>query len=222
MRSFIASTVLLALAALPSTLAAPRKFFGCSVTARPNIPAGSLIAANDALKVQFVGLGLGTQNYSCSAEGKPVSAGAVASLYDVSCLAGTPFFSNLTDLAMRLGGARQRTAVNSAISVNLGGSPIKLGDHYFISNAAGGISPKFDLTASQKTSSFVVAKKINGIASPQGAANVDWLQLEKVEGTIGSQVFRLDTRLGQPAATTCTPGSTIPPSQYAAMYWFLA
>lgn len=221
MRSFIASAALLALAALPTTLAMPFQFTNCPVKVRPNVPAGALIVDNKALKVQFVGLGLGTQNYTCSAEGKPVSAGAVAKLYDVSCLVSLPFFKNVTDVAMRLGGARQRGAVTAELSRNLGGNPLTLGDHYFFTNAAGGISPKFDFTASQRKSSFVVSKRTNGIPSPQGATNIDWLELGKVEGNIGTQVFRLDTRLGQPAAATCTPGSAIAPSQYAAVYWFL-
>jgi len=223
MPSFIASLALLALAALPSTLAAPPRFFGCPITVRPVVPAGqTLVVPNPALKVQFVGLGLGTQNYSCSAEGKPVSAGAVATLYDVSCLSSTPFFATLPDFAVNLGGSRARTAVSAGIAQRLGSSPIKLGDHFFIANAAGGISPEFDLTPSQKKSSFVIAKKTGNVASPLGTANVDLLQLDKVNGTIGTQVLRLDTRLGQPLSATCTPGSPITTSPYVAVYWFLA
>lgn len=228
MPSFIATAVL-ALAALPAVLGVPLgkpgiqppslgplKFTGCPVTAVPSLPTNqTVIAVDSTLKTHFVGLGVGVQNYTCT-NGKFVSAGAVATLYDVSCVYGTPLFSQLPDIALKFN--FQRSPIATEIGRSLGQNPLALGDHYFVSNSAGGISPKFDFTKSQKASMFVVAAKKGGVASPAGSQNVDWLQLNKVDGTMGTQVFRVDTRKGQPPAT-CTSGTISVP--YSAMYWVL-
>jgi hypothetical protein len=226
MPSFIASAVL-ALAALPAVLGvplgriqppslSPLKFTGCTVTAKPSLPANqTLVVLDSTLKTHFVGLGVGVQNYTCT-DGKYVSAGAVATLYDVSCVYGTPLFSQLPDIALKFN--FQRSSISTEIGRTLGKSPLALGDHYFVTNSAGGISPKFDFTKSQSASTFVVAAKKGNVASPAGSENVDWLQLNKVEGTMGAQVFRIDTRKGQPPAS-CTSGTLSVP--YSAMYWVM-
>lgn len=218
MRSSIVSAVVLALAALPSTLAAPSrpiqpaKFFGCPIAAAPDFPADqTTLVIQSGLKPKFVGLGVGVQNYTCGAAGTFTSAGAIAQLFDVSCLVNTGLFSALPNMAY--------AAATSAIAKQLRGGPFKLGDHYFITNAAGGISPTFDFTASQKNSTaFVTAAKKGAIPSPAGPSNIDWLMLSSVDGSLSQQVFRVDTKAGQPAAS-CTQGDTtsVP---YTAMYWF--
>jgi hypothetical protein len=227
MLSSIVSVAVLALAALPSSLAAPAitigkgKFFQCPVTTAPVLPTNqTTIAFDKAIPVQFVALGVGFQNYTCSAAGTYASAGAVATLYDVSCLVKTPFFKTLPDLAMKLGGAAQRSKISSEVGKALGATPLSLGEHHFALKDDGvSIAPVFDYTKSQGKSTFVVAAKAAGIPSPGGAANVDWLKLTKVGGNIGDVVLRLDTRAGQPPAGACTPGSAIVTSPYAAIYW---
>jgi len=231
MPSFIASAVLFALAALPSALAAPTgiqppfptplKFTGCPITALPDIPANqTLVSLTAGLKTQFVGLGMGVQNYTCSAAGTYVTAGAVATLYDVSCLVNTPLFKQLPSMAYAVS---QRVAATAAITKQLGGPPIKLGEHIFVPNpngVAGAISPFFDLTSSQKTPSSVLAAKVGDLPAPTGKDDVDYLELKRISGTIGAQVFRLDTKAGTPPAS-CTPGSPLISVPYAANYWFM-
>jgi len=119
---------------------------------------------------------------------------------------------------MKLGGAAQRSKISAEIAKPLGAPPFSLGEHHFVTKADGGIAPMFDYTASQGKSSFVIAAKAANITSPGGSANVDWLKLTKVSGTVGDVVLRLDTRAGQPPAGPCTPGSAIVTSPYVAMY----
>ncbi|KZV96100.1 hypothetical protein EXIGLDRAFT_643551 [Exidia glandulosa HHB12029] len=223
MRSFMTSSVLVALAAfssVASALPAPPKFFGCDVSKLgPTFPTNQTALAKPAgSTAKFVGLGAGVQNYTCTDAGTYASAGAVAQLYDVSCIASTPLFKMLPDMAFSL---QSRASAISSISKTLGSNPLKLGDHYFVTAPSGtGISPKFDFTASQKSAdAFVLAAKAANIASPAGSANVDWLQLNNVQGALAKTVFRVDTKAGQPPAS-CTPGSALISVPYAAMYWF--
>jgi len=227
MPSFISSVLLLALAA--SGFAAPAaparrfssiqpphaapKFFNCSAP-NPTLPAGLAVTAG--LTTKFVGLGVGTQNYTCGAAGTYTSIGAVATLYDVSCLVGTPLFTSLPGIAFDIS---QRAAANSAIAKQLGGGPHPLGVHIF--QNAPTLSPVFDFTQSQGSSDFVVASKAASIASPQNSTlDVTWLQLTGNTGTLAKEVFRLYTSHGQPPAT-CTPGSANITVPYAAVYYFL-
>jgi hypothetical protein len=57
------------------------------------------------------------------------------------------------------------------------------------------------------------------VASPAGTANVDWLELGNVAGSLAKYVFRVDTKAGQPPAS-CTPGSRVISVKYSAKYWF--
>ena len=59
---------------------------------------------------------------------------------------------------------------------------------------------------------------LQSITSPQGAANVAWLQLGNVVGSLASTVYRVDTQLGQPPAS-CDPTNTAVISvDYSAKY----
>ena len=74
-----------------------------------------------------------------------------------------------------------------------------LGHHYFITNpvTGSGISPKWDFG----DKGFVVAAKAGGEAAPTGKQDVDWLALNAIQGDLASQIFRVDTREGQPPAS---------------------
>jgi hypothetical protein len=55
----------------------------------------------------------------------------------------------------------------------------------------------WDFTASGK--STVLAAKAGDITAPTASAtNVDWLMLNSVQGSLATQVFRIDTVNGQP------------------------
>ncbi|KAG8742677.1 hypothetical protein FRC10_001033 [Ceratobasidium sp. 414] len=207
----------------------PPKTCGCPLSGvKPNltgttglsIPSGSLV---------YVALGMGTQNYTCGSTGTFTSAGAVAKLFDISCLANTgSLFANIQNMAFDAASTAKGAALVSKIESLIKSTPLALGDHYFIPNPAvngTGLSPEFDFRAGVKKgdpTGFAVVKKIANSASPAGTANVDWLALQNIGGTIGgslaNNVMRLDTKSGQPPAS-CTPNSTIA-VPYAAKYWF--
>jgi len=168
---------------------------------------------------RFVTLGVGVQNYSCSSTGTFTSTGALATLFDVSCLAGYPdVLAEIPEIVEDANGSI------AGLTKLLGRTPLKLGQHLFIINPVtnSGIVPRFDFSSSQHDSNaFVDATKTGGIPAPNDPANnVDWLQLTGFLGDLAKTVFRVNTNGGQPA-TSCAQGQTasIP---YAAIYWFFA
>jgi len=199
------STSLLAVA---STLAAPARLVGCPVTqATLPLPTNQTVITTPTDAAVFaVGLGVGVQNYTCT-NGAFTSIGAVADLFDISCLVNRPGFSANEAEAARRPGA------------------LRLGKHYFITNplTGTGISPKFDFTQdSQKgnANAFTTVKKFGGIPAPTGAKDVDWLELTSIQGDLAKYVFRINTRAGQPPSSCTTAGQVIS-VPYTAQYWFL-
>jgi len=157
--------------------------------------------------------GAGVQNYTCTDAGNYTSAGAVAKLYDLSCLVGTPGFEKIEDDWFALSPAQQQ-----GIEKGLDATPLFASDHYFNANSTGkGIVPKF-ASARDGGKSFTLATKVAGIKAPN-VTNVDWLQLTNVQGDFSKTTFRVDTKAGQPPAS-CKPGSAPISVPYAAKYWF--
>jgi hypothetical protein len=171
------------------------------------VPAGQ--------KPVSIALGIGVQNYTCSTAGTYTSAGAVAKLFDISCLVNTPGFARVQDDIMALPKPIRDGIIRVAAK-----TPLLLADHYFITNpiTGTGISPKFAQSANGG-STYVTVAKAGNVPSPQGSANVDWLQLNSIDGTWAKSVFRVDTKAGQPPSS-CTPGSSLISVDYAAKYWF--
>ncbi|KAH8828647.1 hypothetical protein DL96DRAFT_1425169, partial [Flagelloscypha sp. PMI_526] len=176
---------------------------GCCSIANLTVPNFAGLATASGAP-SFVSVGLGTQNYTCSAAGTYTSTGAVANIYDIACLSGTPAFDTIQDTVLKSGAPK--------------GAPL-LGKHFFI-NGTAGLQPKWDFTASQKNANaFVVAKKDAAVNAPTGAQDVPWLQLSSVSGGLATAVYRLDTRLGV-APATCTPGTPDITVKYSAKYYF--
>ncbi|KIJ55114.1 hypothetical protein M422DRAFT_152275 [Sphaerobolus stellatus SS14] len=177
---------------------------------------GSLVAPTGSL--EFVALGVGTQNYSCSAAGTFSSIGALATLYDASC------FVNLVSVVTSKFTGSCEFGI-AALQGALGRKPVVLGHHYFINNPTGaaGVSPVFDFRADSEKgnpSAFVTLSKTGDVPAPVNpATNVDWLDLTAIpgQGSLASQVYRVTTIGGQPPKT-CTPGSAPITVPYAATY----
>jgi len=115
----------------------------------------------------------------------------------------------------------EKPKLESFIAGLIGGTPLVLGNHFFVTSPSGsGLSPFFDFTKSQKSkTAFVLAAKAGDIASPGGSVNIDWLKLTNVQGSLAKDVFRVDTQHGQPPAS-CTVGSPLISVPYVAVYWF--
>ncbi|EEB90399.1 hypothetical protein MPER_11403 [Moniliophthora perniciosa FA553] len=79
------------------------------------------------------------------------------------------------------------------------------------------LSPKWDFSVSTGDSKdFVVGARQAGISAPTGASDVDWLYLTNVQGTLASEIYRTNTKGGQPPAS-CTPGKALD-VEYTALY----
>ena len=191
----------------------------------------SLPSPSGTLKA--IGVGRGTQNYTCAAASTatptpvPVAVGAVATLFDAS--------PALIPYSPAQGLLMLEEVVNDIVCTNFSTQSInnavtqskgyvrELGQHYF--NAAG--QPTFDLT--QSGTGFLVAKKIGDIPAPAGASMgqtgqafgaVDWLTLTDAGSSQGvSEVYRVATAGGK-APSACDGSAYAIQIQYAALYWF--
>ncbi|KZV72695.1 hypothetical protein PENSPDRAFT_628290 [Peniophora sp. CONT] len=202
---------------------------GCDI---PSSVLQDLLPANQTALVapssapNFLALGVGVQNYTCSSTGtfthlRHNNIGAVAELFDISCLVGKPDFDSLQTKAFEEWSASPQTAQELIDAI--GKRPIILGQHFFIANPAGSGAnvPKFDFTSGRlagDAQAFVVASKVGDILAPTGADDVDWLELNQTSGALASQVFRVATVAGTDGAA-CTAGETAS-AKYVAKYFF--
>ncbi|KIJ38627.1 hypothetical protein M422DRAFT_33213 [Sphaerobolus stellatus SS14] len=208
MRIFSIGFILSSVLALATASPSPHALTGCDV-ANVKIPLGSVNLTMPPGTLEFIALGVGTQNYSCNAAGTFSSIGAVAKLYDASC------FEDLL------------TGNIAGLEFTLGDSPILLGHHYFINNPTGaaGVSPVFDFRANSEKgnpNAFVVLSKTGDALAPVDPIfNIDWLSLTAIsgEGFLATTIDRITTIGGQPPKS-CTLGSAPIAVPYAATYWF--
>ncbi|KAI0315705.1 hypothetical protein OF83DRAFT_1084773 [Amylostereum chailletii] len=224
----IRSFILLAAAAV-SVLAAPTRTpiaRSCKVSGDAlQLPANQTSLVSPSSPPKFVALGVGMQNYTCSSAGKYTSVGAVAELFDISCLSGTPEWTRIQTDAYSLWNS---SPANTSDIINLFAGKLGnfdvLGQHYFVANPAGSGAPvpKFDFTSARfkgNADAFTVLAKSGDIAAPTGSADVDWLMLNVTSGKLADEVFRVNTKAGQPP-TSCTPGSADIAVKYTAKYLF--
>jgi len=192
----------------------------CSVVSdKLVLPAGQTVLTAPTDPTSFVLLGVGYQNYTCSAAGTYTSAGAIADLFDLSCLAKiTPIFNCIQDAAFD---AWKDAPPSFKIGPSTMGYPL-MGNHFFQPSPSGtGISPVWDFRAGAaegNPNAFVLAAKVGDLPSPDSTSDVDWLQLKSVSGSLATQIYRTNTRGGVPPAT-CTPGSPAISLKYVSKYW---
>ncbi|KAK3370154.1 malate dehydrogenase [Podospora didyma] len=175
--------------------------------------------------LKHVALGRGTQNYTCdvnNATAVPAANGAIATLFNASCIAAT-----YPDLAKQLS--------KVALQFNLTGDETKMspsnlavtGSHWFPNLT----TPFFNLDVSRdlKLGQAACAKN-NSAPAPadaakgqQGEPAVPWLKLVTKAGTTGDlqEVYRVETAGGS-APATCKGMPASFTVQYAAEYWFYA
>lgn len=145
------------------------------------------------LKLKYVLLGRGTQNYTCGSDSNaaPTSAGALAILYDASCLAS--YHSAL--LHELVGGFLQfspGTELLTAAVIDRFSDEKLVKGHHFLSDATTAV---FDLRLNGDTDWFSGTKTAD-VPAPgyavkgmnnQGNGAVDWLKLTRKDGS-GIQV----------------------------------
>jgi hypothetical protein len=209
-------------------LAAPLQSASCDIsTITLHLPADQSLLVAPTSAPSFIVLGVGVQNYTCSPSSTYTSVhlhhslifqslfnrtyrstGAVAELFDISCLTETPDFATIQDTAYASLPADPPYATSAeviSLMQELKLSTI-LGQHYFVPTPTThiGISPNWDFTSSGPTAgnlnAFVIAAKVASIPAPTGSNDVDWVSLTSVQGELATQVFRTDTKGGQPPA----------------------
>ncbi|KAK2765516.1 hypothetical protein FQN54_008370 [Arachnomyces sp. PD_36] len=167
-------------------------------------------------QLKHVVIGRGTQNYTCAAANDasavPESAGAVATLYDVSCLA-----ANSPDLLHQISEQAEKIDSNALSSLaklvkDVAGINLIEGYHYFDKTS----TPFFDLKQ-DGSKDWISTSGIEKVPSPIGS--VDWLRLSRKDSVGIKEVYRVETHGGQPPST-CAKSPTSFEVEYSAEYWF--
>ena len=202
---------------------------------------------SSGLKVYHVAIGRGTQvsssidtvqtintnmfkNYTCSSPSAvPTAAGAVAGLYNASCIAG-----NFPSVLATIPNAALSVPAPSRDSVLFPANLALSARHYFPEPT----TPTFNFHTAHTNYGIYYAKRVANTTAPSGspkgpdgAAAIPWLKLEvetppvftSAEDTKGNvkEIYRVNTAGGS-APTSCQNMPAAFQVAYAAEYWFYA
>ncbi|PLB55855.1 hypothetical protein P170DRAFT_453097 [Aspergillus steynii IBT 23096] len=171
------------------------------------------------LKLKYVAIGRGTQNYTCNATDAsttPNAVGAVATLYDASCIvhrnpellhALTGPFSHFIPGVIHFVSAIFSRLIHSSTDT------VVLGEHYFE-----GKTPFFDMRLGGYPD-WVGTKKVASADAPTKGNDVPWLKLESTNSSGIHDVYRIYTAGGK-APANCQGQNPYFVVDYAAEYWF--
>lgn len=166
-------------------------------------------------------IGRGTQNYTCdvnNATAPPTQAGAVATLFNASCVAAT--YPDLLKLLPKLALQFDLTPLED---VHMGPTNLIISGKHFFPNST---TPFFNLDTNQYHLGEAGCEKNNQTAAPadaptgrQGEKAVPWLRLKTRTGATGNlqEVYRVETAGGS-APATCAGQPASFEVQYAAQY----
>ncbi|KAF4637599.1 hypothetical protein G7Y89_g472 [Cudoniella acicularis] len=191
----------------------------------PVATATPLPAVSAGLTLKHVAIGRGTQNYSCTstnATAAPVSLGAIATLYNATCVAST-----YPDLLQILPGVALEFNLTTPTQQTLTPSNLDISGHHYFSNTT---TPSFNLSTTAMDLGFALCQKNNTVPAPAGSVvgqdgvgfgAVPWLKLTTRTGATGNlqEIYRVNTAGGNPPATCVGMPATFE-IQYAAEYWF--
>ncbi|KKK16143.1 hypothetical protein P175DRAFT_0555695 [Aspergillus ochraceoroseus IBT 24754] len=169
----------------------------------------------------YVAVGRGTQNYTCATstkDSKPEANGAVARLYNATCIA-----ANFPDLIELLPAIAYKVTLPSNEYDPLPPANLGLIGHHFFQ----GSTPVFNLdTTPSSQLGLAISKKVAALDAPSNAIKgsngaVAWLYLSAINGTVGAykSVYRVDTAGGN-SPETCEGMPSAFTVQYAANYFF--
>lgn len=171
-------------------------------------------------------VGRGTQNYTCSedsAEIIPVANGAIATLYNATCVAANfpELLSLMPKVALQFPPPEPDMEKEKRMPANI----LYSGHHYFTDST----TPIFDLNTEGYPLGVVAAKKLNGTDAPvgapkgpagMGAGSVPWLLLGAKDSTSTpwKEIYRLVTAGGMPPKN-CAGQPSVMEVPYSAQYW---
>ncbi|XXH00443.1 hypothetical protein Hte_006788 [Hypoxylon texense] len=175
------------------------------------------------LTLKHVAIGRGTQNYTCdltNATAVPVQVGALATLFNASCVAST--YPDLLQLLPKLALQFNLTAQEDS---RMGPTNLIISGKHFFTNTT---TPFFNLDTNQYNLGEAGCAKDNQTDAPTDAPTgqlgekaVPWLRLKTRTGSTGNlqEVYRIETAGGS-APATCHGQPAAFEVQYAAQYWF--
>jgi hypothetical protein len=186
----------------------------------PQVPSPS-----NGLHLKYALLGRGTQNYTCSGSGAPTPVGAIAILYDASCLAAyhSSLLHELVPGFLQFDQGEEILA--AAVFGRFSDEKLVAGHHYFLPDKTTAV---FDMRVNGQTGYFE-GRKTAVVDAPdyaykgknnEGDGAVPWLKLKSTGKSVGlSEGFRMITAGGEPPKS-CSgqPGNFEVP--YAAEYYF--
>ena len=139
------------------------------------------------------------------------SAGAVAELIDVSCQVYEPGFDTIQHDLYNVWTKLIPHPIEAIIDLlHLLNPPYVLNQHYFVPNpvTGEGLSPKWDFTSASEAGhpdAYVIGIRTGDIPAPKDpSVNVDWLSLSNGGGDLADQIYRVQTRGGQPPTSVST------------------
>ncbi|EPQ52252.1 hypothetical protein GLOTRDRAFT_25926, partial [Gloeophyllum trabeum ATCC 11539] len=185
------------------------------------LPANQTHLTPPNATLSYVALGVGVQNYTCSNTSTWINVGAVADLFDISCLYNTPLFNTIPNITFAAWNITPASVIPLELISAFSGDPVVLGQHYYVPNPAGsGVSPKWDFTSARlkgHSDAYAIGARVGDLPAPTGPADIDWVQLNVVQGDLATVVYRTQTRGGQPPAS-CAPGSPLLSVRYTSQY----
>lgn len=182
-----------------------------------------LLPPSTGLTVHHVAVGRGTQNYTCDTsnpDAAPIAAGAVATLFNVSCIA-----SISQDLLQKVPNMAVNFNYDAATAGPLGPMMLPVsGHHFFVDSTTPFFNldmPTLDLGTVPCAKNGSAPAPATAVPGPSGSSAVPWLKLTAKDGATGSikEVYRVNTAGGNPPATCQGQAANIQ-VQYSAVYWF--
>ncbi|KAM0453241.1 hypothetical protein ACHAPV_009035 [Trichoderma viride] len=197
----------------------------CDMSKAQMPPITGLPPPSAGLTLHHVAVGRGTQNYTCDTSNPssaPVAVGALATLFNVSCVAAIneDLLEKIPAMAVNF----NFDAVTSTGSLGPMSPPPISGHHFFVDST----TPFFNLDTPTLNIGTVPTSKNNTVAAPataakgpSGSSAVPWLKLLAKDGATGGikEVYRIDTAGGS-APATCQGQPANIEVQYSAVYWF--
>ncbi|RAK95016.1 uncharacterized protein BO80DRAFT_369805, partial [Aspergillus ibericus CBS 121593] len=147
-------------------------------------------------------------------ENQPTPLGALATLYDASCIVSSDqrLFHRLPNLLQPI--APETLDFFASFASLIGPDSAILGEHYFTASG----TPFFDLRFGGNAD-WIAAKKVASVVSPKASVDVPWLKLVGVGGVGVKEVYRVYTAGGASPAM-CEGLNGVVSVDYAAEYWF--
>ncbi|KAI1746331.1 hypothetical protein F4680DRAFT_401097 [Xylaria scruposa] len=192
----------------------------------PTLSTNPLPTPEAGLVLKHVAVGRGTQNYTCTgdASAAPTLVGAVATLFNASCVAASypDVLHALPKMALQFD-----LPYSASTEEKMGPTNLLVSGKHFFTNTT---TPFFNLDTTRQQIGEAPCSKLNSSNAPSDAAKgrngeaaVAWLRLGANKDATGNlqQVYRVMTAGGSSPAT-CQGQPASFQVQYAAEYWFFA